>query len=44
MGLYFTHVYIKWHLEGSHILCLLAPLVFEAALFINWREFRKDLP
>jgi CPA1 family monovalent cation:H+ antiporter len=45
MGLYFTHVYIKWHLSRELIFFVfLPPLVFEAALFINWREFRKDLP
>jgi CPA1 family monovalent cation:H+ antiporter len=45
MGLYFTHVYIKWHLSRDLIFFVfLPPLVFEAALFINWREFRKDLP
>jgi len=45
MGLYFSHVYIKWHLSRELIFFVfLPPLVFEAALFINWREFRKDLP
>jgi CPA1 family monovalent cation:H+ antiporter len=45
MGLYFFHIYIKWHLSKDLIFSVfLPPLVFEAALFINWREFRKDLP
>ncbi len=45
MGLYFLHIYIKWHLSKELIFSVfLPPLVFEAALFINWREFKKDLP
>ena len=45
MGLYFLHIYIKWHLSKDLIFSVfLPPLVFEAALFINWREFKKDLP
>jgi monovalent cation:H+ antiporter, CPA1 family len=45
MGLYFFHFYIKWHLSKDLIFSVfLPPLVFEAALFISWREFRKDLP
>jgi monovalent cation:H+ antiporter, CPA1 family len=45
MGLYFFHVYIKWHLSRDLIFSVfLPPLVFEAALFIHWREFRKELP
>lgn len=45
MGLYFSHIYIKWHLTKDLIFSVfLPPLVFEAALFINWREFKKDLP
>jgi monovalent cation:H+ antiporter, CPA1 family len=45
MGLYFSHVYIKWHLTKDLIFSVfLPPLVFEAALFIHWREFKKDLP
>ena len=45
MGLYFLHIYIKWHLSKELIFSVfLPPLVFEAALFINWREFKKDFP
>jgi CPA1 family monovalent cation:H+ antiporter len=45
MGVYFSHTYIKWHLSRELIFFVfLPPLVFEAALFINWREFKKDLP
>ena len=45
MGLYFLHIYIKWHLSKDLIFSVfLPPLVFEAALFINWREFKEDLP
>jgi CPA1 family monovalent cation:H+ antiporter len=45
MGLYLSHVYIKWHLSKDLIFSVfLPPLVFEAALFIHWREFRKELP
>jgi Na+:H+ antiporter len=45
MGLYFFHFHIKWHLSKDLIFSVfLPPLVFEAALFISWREFRKDLP
>ncbi len=45
MGLYFSHVYLKWHLSQELIFFVfLPPLVFEAALFINWRDFKKDLP
>jgi monovalent cation:H+ antiporter, CPA1 family len=45
MGLYFSHIYIKWHLSKDLIFnVFLPPLVFEAALFISWREFKKDLP
>lgn len=45
MGLYFSHVYIKWHLTKDLIFSVfLPPLVFEAALFINWREFKRDFP
>lgn len=45
MGLYLSHIYIKWHLSKDLIFSVfLPPLVFEAALFINWREFKKDLP
>jgi len=45
MGLYFSHVYLKWHLSRDLIFFVfLPPLVFEAALFIHWREFRKEIP
>jgi monovalent cation:H+ antiporter, CPA1 family len=45
MALYFSHVYIKWHLTKDLIFSVfLPPLVFEAALFIHWREFKKELP
>lgn len=45
MGLYFLRIYIKWHLSRDLIFSVfLPPLVFEAALFIGWREFKKDLP
>jgi len=45
MVLYFAHVYIKWHLSKDLIFSVfLPPLVFEAALFIHWREFKKELP
>jgi CPA1 family monovalent cation:H+ antiporter len=45
MGLYFCHIYIKWHLTKDLIFSVfLPPLVFEAALLIRWREFKRDLP
>src|SRR5665213_3644450 len=45
MCLYFLHIYIKWHLTKDLIFSVfLPPLVFEAALFISWREFKADLP
>jgi CPA1 family monovalent cation:H+ antiporter len=45
MGLYFFHVHIQWQLSKELIFSVfLPPLVFEAALFISWREFKKDLP
>jgi CPA1 family monovalent cation:H+ antiporter len=45
MGLYFSHVYLKWHLTRDLIFSVfLPPLVFEAALFIHWRELKKELP
>jgi CPA1 family monovalent cation:H+ antiporter len=45
MGLYLSHVYIKWHLTKDLIFSVfLPPLVFEAALFIHWQEFKKELP
>jgi monovalent cation:H+ antiporter, CPA1 family len=45
MGLYFLHLSIRWHLSKDLIFFVfLPPLVFEAALFIDWREFKRDLP
>ena len=45
MGLYFCHVYLKWHLSKELVFFVfLPPLIFEAALFIRWNEFKKDLP
>jgi len=45
MALYFFHVNIKWHLTKDLIFSVfLPPLVFEAALFIHWRDFKKELP
>ncbi len=45
MALYFFHVYLKWHLSKDLIFSVfLPPLVFEAALFIHWRDLRKELP
>jgi CPA1 family monovalent cation:H+ antiporter len=45
MALYFSHVYLKWHLSRDLIFFVfLPPLVFEAAIFIHWREFKKQLP
>src|ERR1700678_2093867 len=43
MALYFSHVHIKWHLTKDLIFSVfLPPLVFEAALFIHWRDSRKS--
>ena len=45
MGLYFFHLSIHWHLSKDLIFFVfLPPLVFEAALFISWPEFKQDLP
>lgn len=45
MALYFLHAHIHWRLSRDLIFSVfLPPLVFEAALFINWPEFRRDLP
>lgn len=45
MALYFAHIYIHWHLTKDLIFSVfLPPLVFEAALFIHWRDFRQELP
>src|SRR5580704_11101750 len=45
MALYVLQIHIKWHLSKDLIFSVfLPPLVFEAALFIDWREFKKDLP
>jgi CPA1 family monovalent cation:H+ antiporter len=45
MGLYFLRIHLQWHLSKELIFSVfLPPLVFEAALFISWRELKKDLP
>ncbi len=45
MGLYFFRVRIPLHLSKDLIFSVfLPPLVFEAALCISWKEFKKDLP
>ncbi len=45
MGLYFLRVRMQLHLSKDLIFSVfLPPLVFEAALCISWREFKKDLP
>jgi CPA1 family monovalent cation:H+ antiporter len=45
MALSFAHVQMRLHLSKDLIFSVfLPPLVFEAALCINWREFKKDLP
>ena len=45
MALNFLHIYTRWHLSKDLIFSVfLPPLVFEAALFINWRDLKKDLP
>jgi CPA1 family monovalent cation:H+ antiporter len=45
MALYVLQIHIKWHLSKDLIFSVfLPPLVFEAALFINWKNFKKDLP
>jgi CPA1 family monovalent cation:H+ antiporter len=45
MALYFARIYIKWHLSKDLIFSVfLPPLVFEAALFIHWRDFKRELP
>ena len=45
MGLYFLHIHIQWHLSRDLIFSVfLPPLIFEAALFISWRELRRDFP
>jgi CPA1 family monovalent cation:H+ antiporter len=45
MALYVLQIHIKWHLSKELIFSVfLPPLVFEAALFINWGSFKKDLP
>src|ERR1700733_4108115 len=44
MALYVLQIHIKWHLSKDLIFSVfLPPLVFEAALFINWKNFKKDL-
>jgi CPA1 family monovalent cation:H+ antiporter len=45
MGLYAFHIFIKWQLSKELIFSVfLPPLVFEAALFIPWQAFKRDLP
>jgi CPA1 family monovalent cation:H+ antiporter len=45
MALYVLQIHIRWHLSKDLIFYVfLPPLVFEAALFINWKNFKKDLP
>jgi monovalent cation:H+ antiporter, CPA1 family len=45
MALSFAHMRMQLHLSKDLIFFIfLPPLVFEAALRINWREFREDLP
>jgi CPA1 family monovalent cation:H+ antiporter len=45
MALSFVHIQLKLHLTKELIFSVfLPPLVFEAALFIRWREFKRDLP
>jgi CPA1 family monovalent cation:H+ antiporter len=45
MALYSFHIYLKWHLSKDLIFSVfLPPLVFEAALLINWKQFKQDLP
>jgi CPA1 family monovalent cation:H+ antiporter len=45
MGLYLLHVRLQLHLSKDLIFSVfLPPLVFEAALCIDWHEFKRDLP
>jgi CPA1 family monovalent cation:H+ antiporter len=45
MSLYFFRIHLQWHLSKDLIFSVfLPPLIFEAALFINWQQFKKDLP
>src|SRR5450755_1766662 len=45
MALYLFRFHLKWHLSKDLIFYVfLPPLVFEAALFIDWEEFKRDLP
>src|ERR1700751_2566900 len=45
MGLSFVQVRLQLHLSKDLIFTVfLPPLVFEAALFIRWGDFKKDLP
>jgi CPA1 family monovalent cation:H+ antiporter len=45
MALYFSPVRIHLHLTRDLIFYIfLPPLIFEAALYIRWTEFKKDLP
>ena len=45
MGLYLLHIKMHLHLTKDLIFSVfLPPLIFEAALCTNWKEFKKDLP
>ncbi len=45
MGLYLLHIKMHLHLTKDLIFSVfLPPLIFEAALCINWKEFKQDLP
>jgi CPA1 family monovalent cation:H+ antiporter len=45
MALSFMHVKLQLHLTKDLIFSVfLPPLVFEAALYIRWREFKSNLP
>jgi CPA1 family monovalent cation:H+ antiporter len=45
MALSFMHVQVQLHLTKDLIFSVfLPPLVFEAALYIRWQEFKSDLP
>jgi monovalent cation:H+ antiporter, CPA1 family len=45
MALYVLQIHIKWHLSKDLIFFVfLPPLIFEAALVIDWEHLKKDLP
>jgi monovalent cation:H+ antiporter, CPA1 family len=46
MGLYLTHVHLDLRLFEDLIFSsfFLPPLVFEAALYVRWTNFKKDVP